>query len=76
MWNFEVNNYKSGANQRKGKVEEMLAEFRHMHDQTVSNKKKEQMNMATTYISSKTTMAFASSLLKGMDTTQTVPPLY
>lgn len=44
----------------------MLKEVRVMRDEAVSNKKKEQMELATRYIQSKTTMAFASTQLKGM----------
>jgi|688.fasta_scaffold1722866_1 hypothetical protein len=49
----------------------MLDEVRKMRDDAVSNKKKEQMTLATNYISTKNTMAFASTQLKGMGT-QTV----
>ena len=44
----------------------MLKEVRVLRDEAVSNKKKEQMVLASKYIQSKTTMAFASSQLKGM----------
>lgn len=70
-WNFELNKFSSQADSRRTKVEEMLHEVRKMRDEAVSNKKKEQMTLASNYISTKNTMAFASTQLKGMGT-QTV----
>lgn len=49
----------------------MLHQVRKMRDEAVSNKKKEHMTLASNYISTKSTMAFASTQLKGMGT-QTV----
>jgi len=53
----------------------MLEEVRKDRDEKVSNKKREQMMLATDYISNKNTMSFASTQLKGMGT-QTISQMY
>ena len=60
-WNFDLEQHTQGADDRRTEIEKMLGEYRKMRDEAVSNKKKEHMALATNYISTKTTMAFASS---------------
>lgn len=75
LWNFKLTKFDSQAVVRHSKVENMLEEVRKKRDDAVSNKKKEQMMLATDYISNKNTMSFASTQLKGMGT-QTVSQMY
>lgn len=69
-WNFELENHTKGVDERKSQIETMLKNYRKARDEAVSNKKKEHMELATNYIGTKTTMAFASSHLKGMGNQQ------